>query len=952
MSGSVLRTLLLTDLVNSTRMLEELGDQRAFELFGRHDRIARDLLTLHDGREIDKTDGFLFLFERPIDALRYALDYHRALAELSKEAGVKMEARAGIHLGEVFLRENTPEDVAKGAKPLEVEGLAKPMAARLMSLAGGRQTLMTRGAYDLARRAAVDVEDPDRPFVWMAHGLYAFKGVEEPIRVFEVGIEGESALSAPPDSAKAWQVERKGLRLAELKKKRRRMVLAAGAVLLLLLLGGLLRHFYFGGGSGDLRKTVAVLGFANLSGLKEADWLSTALSETLNADLAGAKELRVLPGETVARARKDLKLDSVQTLAEASLKLLRKRLGTDYIVSGAYLRTRGRPEIGLTVSLQDTKNGEILASEKLRGTEDGLFDLASEAGRSIREHLGITPAEENLHLEASLPTTATGSRLYAEGLEALRSYEPQKAASLLEQAAAMDPEAPLVQEALAAAWSALGYDTRAVTAAEKAWQIAQSSKLLPREQSLLIEARYAQTTGKWPQAVEAYRKLFTFDDRNLEYGLQFAASQISAGRPEAALDTLKTLRSFPPPSGEDPRISIQEARAAGGLSRYEQQLEAARRAMKGAEEIHATEMQARAAILAGQALHRLGKKSEAAEQYALARKLYQVAGNTARVAQAINLQAILRWQAGDLEGAAELFRQSLNVCKALGDRGCQASAEGNLASLWMQKGDLEAAQEAYSEALKLFREVGNRNYEAVALSNLGLLDSDLGRIAEARANLEAALKILEETGRRSSWAHTLYALGDVQLLAGEVPEAVESHRKALKTRLELEEPSAVADSRFSLARALFEQGKDREAVKEASKAAAAFQKLAKAKKEYGALVLEALIAAESGQLEEAAGFLEGARKVEGNQKTPASAWMEARVELLLGHPEEALRLLSGACQAEDYRPDCLEVMRVRAEALEATGHKAEAEKIRTVLSGEARNRGYGLILRHATRSKN
>ena len=63
---SVLRTLLVSDLVSSTKLIEQLGDERAFALFARHDRMARDLLAEHDGREIDKTHGFLLLFERPV----------------------------------------------------------------------------------------------------------------------------------------------------------------------------------------------------------------------------------------------------------------------------------------------------------------------------------------------------------------------------------------------------------------------------------------------------------------------------------------------------------------------------------------------------------------------------------------------------------------------------------------------------------------------------------------------------------------------------------------------------------------------------------------------------------------------------------------------------------------------------------------------------------------------
>jgi len=106
-----IRALLLTDLVDSTKLVEAMGDVRAAELFAAHDRLARDLLPRHRGREIDRTDGFLLLFDTVSDAADFALAYHRALASLSAELGVALAARAGIHEGEVILRENPPEHV-------------------------------------------------------------------------------------------------------------------------------------------------------------------------------------------------------------------------------------------------------------------------------------------------------------------------------------------------------------------------------------------------------------------------------------------------------------------------------------------------------------------------------------------------------------------------------------------------------------------------------------------------------------------------------------------------------------------------------------------------------------------------------------------------------------------------------------------------------------------------
>ena len=187
-----IRALLLTDVVDSTKLSEKLGDAAMAEVWAAHDRAARDLLPAWHGLEIDKTDGMLMLFDSAADAVRYALAYHRALAALP----TPLQARAGLHVGPVILRENRPEDVARGAKPLEVEGLAKPTAARVMSLARGGQLLLTQ-------QARVALGDPGLPCV--SHGHWVMKGLAEPVELFEVCAPG-AAPAAPPDSDKVYRV--------------------------------------------------------------------------------------------------------------------------------------------------------------------------------------------------------------------------------------------------------------------------------------------------------------------------------------------------------------------------------------------------------------------------------------------------------------------------------------------------------------------------------------------------------------------------------------------------------------------------------------------------------------------------------------------------------------------------------------------------------------------------
>lgn len=201
----LLRTLALCDLVDSTGLVERLGDQRAAQLMRRHDRLARDLMLRHEGQEIDKTDGFLVLFERPIHAIAFALAYQRELLRLGQDEKVTLQARVGVHVGDVLVWQNEPGDVIHGAKPLEVEGLVKPVTARLASLALPGQILVSGVAASLAQRAHGELGSNADRTRWINHGRYRFKGVPEPLVVYEVGEAGIAPLRQPPYSGKAWR---------------------------------------------------------------------------------------------------------------------------------------------------------------------------------------------------------------------------------------------------------------------------------------------------------------------------------------------------------------------------------------------------------------------------------------------------------------------------------------------------------------------------------------------------------------------------------------------------------------------------------------------------------------------------------------------------------------------------------------------------------------------------
>lgn len=96
-----LHALLLTDIVDSTRLTEELRDAVAADLWSAHDRFARDLIAEWGGREIDKSDGMLVLFDGVSDAVSNAFAYHR----LVRQRNLPIMSRVCIHVGPVSLRE-------------------------------------------------------------------------------------------------------------------------------------------------------------------------------------------------------------------------------------------------------------------------------------------------------------------------------------------------------------------------------------------------------------------------------------------------------------------------------------------------------------------------------------------------------------------------------------------------------------------------------------------------------------------------------------------------------------------------------------------------------------------------------------------------------------------------------------------------------------------------------
>ena len=187
--------IVLLDLIGSTAFIQRVGAMRGARWLQYHDKLARSLVYRFEGREIDRSDGFLLSFDRPIDAVNFALHYQQSIPDKTK-----LDARIGVHWGKVVEVKQDELHTMIGAKSIELEGISKNIAARTMSLCQAGQVLLTAEAMQAVKRRT-NTFTP-RGTRYALAGEYRFKGVKKPQLIYTVGASIES-LQPPPSSEKA-----------------------------------------------------------------------------------------------------------------------------------------------------------------------------------------------------------------------------------------------------------------------------------------------------------------------------------------------------------------------------------------------------------------------------------------------------------------------------------------------------------------------------------------------------------------------------------------------------------------------------------------------------------------------------------------------------------------------------------------------------------------------------
>jgi predicted ATPase/class 3 adenylate cyclase len=824
---SAIKALLLTDVVDSTRLVEMLGDSAMAEIWAAHDRVARALLGPWRGREIDKTDGMLLLFDHAADAVAYALAYHQALATLP----TPLSARAGLHVGPVILRENAPDDIARGAKPLEVEGLAKPMAARVMALARGGQTLLSAAARE-------DLGKSEHKLV--SHGHWRIKGVSEPIELFEIGA-ADAAFVQPSDGEKAHRVVSMGdwwlpvneipnnlplqstsfigreRELAEVKN-----LLGASRLLTLLGMGGMgktrlslqtaaeqIHHFPDGVWFLDLAPisdaALVVSETAQVLGVREEP--DRAMLHTLCSHLKNKRALLILDNcehlikASAQMASAILKVAPHVRLLASSREPLRAPGEQCYPVLPLPVPRRGDDIEALSRSTAvrlfvdraqlhkpafALNEREAPAVAELVARLEGIPLALELAAARVR---ALSVADINARLKDRYKLLTGGSRVLQERQQTLRalvdwSYE------------LLEPAEQMVLDRLSVFVG--GFDLAAAEAVCGTEPLASEDVLdllgsLVEKSLVMLDERDEGARYLMLETIREYarEKLAQRDDagaaaaRHCQHYFAMAkAANVGLKGPEQAdwlwkieleLDNIRSAIALSLAGSVDPFIVVKFAVAMQGFWILRGYSTEGRKLVQAALALPAIQA---SPVAQGWALYVGAALAESQSDHAEARRMLETClelrraqGSEVDIAATLSTLSMARLQAGDAAAAAAGESEALQIFRRLDDRVGEAIGLLHLGQISLCQEDDATARSHLEQCLAIAREIRHQEVEGECELVLGEVAFEVADLAQASLRFKRSLTVCREAGDKRGEANALRWLARADLQAGDLASA-------------------------------------------------------------------------------------------------------------------------------------------------------------------------------------
>ncbi len=259
-----------------------------------------------------------------------------------------------------------------------------------------------------------------------------------------------------------------------------------------------------GGGTRKAEKSIAVLYFENLSGVKEDEYFRDGITEDIITELSKIKGLSIFSRPTVLAYR-----DKPVTPAQIG-----QQLNAAYVLTGSLRRAGNR--LRINAQLVDTHTDFPLWSERYDREMQDIFEVQDEIARKIAEALRVTLTPQEEEALAAKPTESLQAYdLYLRGKSYARRLTRQDfefALQMFENAVALDPGFALAYAAIANVCAQNHYNygrdpvwlNRAISASQKAVALRPQlpEVLVAQAWILYADAQYDDALRCARQAVE------------------------------------------------------------------------------------------------------------------------------------------------------------------------------------------------------------------------------------------------------------------------------------------------------------------------------------------------------------------------------------------------------------------------------------------------------------------
>src|SRR6188474_641329 len=318
-----LAAIMFTDIVGYTALMGR-DEQKAFEYLDKNRQIQKPIIEQHSGHWIKELgDGVLASFKTVSDAVAAAIKIQEA-CNTKKD----FQLRIGIHLGEVVFEND------------DMFGDGVNIAARIQAIAEPGGIYISESIYNnISNKQGIQTR-----FVKQE----ALKNVKDPVRIYEVMIEGSGLASST--------------RIITQSKM---------------------------GNNHD--KSIAVLPFVNISNDPEQEYFSDGLTEELITNLSRLKGMRIVSRTT----------SMIYKATKKPIQTIGSELGVQYILEGSVRKSNDN--LRINAQLIDVGNDNHLWAETYRGNMEDVFDIQEQVSRQIVDALKITltPAEDQVLVKRS-----------------------------------------------------------------------------------------------------------------------------------------------------------------------------------------------------------------------------------------------------------------------------------------------------------------------------------------------------------------------------------------------------------------------------------------------------------------------------------------------------------------------------------------------------------------------